>query len=69
MNWHLKDSNDGRSVDGFQLVSFLGDLGFVSPIKPKTVSSHGYFLRSCTKVNKYCVYGTEHDLSGTHLSV
>ena len=30
----------------------MGDLGFISPIRDKSVSGAGYFLRSCTKVVK-----------------
>ena len=40
-------------LDKFNLVdSWLGDLGFISPIRDKSVSGAGYFLRSCTKVVK-----------------
>ena len=47
----------------------MGDLGFVSPHKGIPAFNKGYFLRSCLKVIKDGVYGTEHDLYGTHLSI
>ena len=47
----------------------MGDLGFVSPHKGIPTVSKGYSLQSCLKVIKDGVYGTEHDLSGTHISI
>ena len=47
----------------------LRDLGFVSPLKGFLVVSKGYFLCSCSKVNKDGGFGLDRDPSQTHLCV
>ena len=47
----------------------LRDLGFVSPLNGFPIVSKGYFLRSCSKVNKDAGFGSDRDPSGIHLSV
>ena len=66
-----------KNVEGFVVGSSynsvqsdaLRDLGFVSPLKGFPIVSKGYFLRSCSKVNKDGGFGSNRDPSGIHLSV
>ena len=44
----LSDDISLREFNAFEY--FLGDLGFVSPLRDKSVNGSGYFLQSCTKV-------------------
>ena len=53
MNENLKESFGALSDDVCKFNpydSFLGDLGFVSPIREKIVTGTGFFLQSCSKV-------------------
>ena len=66
-----------KNVEGFAVGSSynsvqsnaLRDLGFVSPLKGFLVVKKGYFLWSCSKVNKDGGFGLDRDPSGIHLSV
>ena len=57
------------SLNNFVQSDALRDLGFVSPLKGFPIVRKGYFLHSCSKVNKDGGFGLDRDPSRIHMLV